>query len=124
MGVGTVDCDNGPEGKRIELFDYTTKNIISIKDTKKLFDSTIAEVKQLPCGHKKWCISNRAEGVYVYYSNDSLTVLNDVSEKKAALLTKAGISSISKLVKLKGGAIEKSSKCLGHQCLWPLRHDR
>ena len=63
--MGTVDCDNGPEGKRIELFDYTTKNIISIKDTKKLFDSTIAEVKQLPCGHKKWCISNRAEGVFI-----------------------------------------------------------
>ena len=45
FGVGIVDRDDGPQGKRIELFDYTTKNIISIADTKKLINSTIAEVK-------------------------------------------------------------------------------
>ena len=64
LGVGIVDRGNGPEGERIELFDYTTKNVISIKDTEKLINSTIAEVKQLPRDHKKWCISNRADGVY------------------------------------------------------------
>ena len=50
----------------------------------------IVEVKQLSRDHNKWCISNRAEGVY--YSNDSLAVIEGVSNKKAALLTKAGIN--------------------------------
>ena len=43
--VDIVDHRNGPEGKRIELFDYTTKNVISIANTKKLINSTITEVK-------------------------------------------------------------------------------
>lgn len=60
------------------------------KDTEKLIDNMIVEVKQLSRDHNKWCISNRAEGVY--YSNDSLAVIEGVSNKKAALLTKAGIN--------------------------------
>ena len=43
FGVGIVDRGDGPAGERIELFDYTTKNIISIADTVKLINSTIAE---------------------------------------------------------------------------------
>ena len=48
----------GPQGKRIELFDYTTKNIILIKDTAKLINNTIARVKQLLRDHNKQSISN------------------------------------------------------------------
>ena len=44
FGVGIVYRGNGPEGERIELFDYTTKNIISIKDTAKLINSMTARV--------------------------------------------------------------------------------
>ena len=87
-------------GERIELFDYTTKNIISIADTAKLINSTIAEVKQLPRDHKKWCVTNRDDGVY--YSNDPLTVVQGVSDTKAALLAGAGIGSISKLASVAG----------------------
>ena len=106
----------------IELFDYTTKNIISIADTEKLINSTIAEVKQLPRDHKKWCVTNRDDGVY--YSNDPLTVVQGVSDTKAALLAGAGIGSISKLAKLSNDAIEKSRKDPGHQRLWSIRHGR
>ena len=108
LGVGIVDRGNGPEGKRIELFDYTSKNIISMKDTEKLIDSTTAKVKHLPRDHKKWCISNRADGVY--YSNDPLTVIEDVSNKKAVLLIEAGIKSISELAKIKGDVIENQQR--------------
>ena len=48
----------------LNLFDYTTNNIISIADTEKLTNSTIAEVKQLPRDHRKWCVTNRDDGVY------------------------------------------------------------
>ena len=57
--MGIVDHGDGPAGERIKLFDCTTKNIISIEDTEKLINSTIAEVKQLPRDHKKWCVTNR-----------------------------------------------------------------
>ena len=57
LDVGIVECGNGPKGKRIKLFDCRTKNIISIKDTKKLTNSTATEVKQLLRDHKR-CISN------------------------------------------------------------------
>ena len=43
---------DSPKGKRIELLDYTTKNIISIKDIEKLINGVIAKVKRLPCDHK------------------------------------------------------------------------
>ena len=122
FGVGIVDRGNGPEGERIELFDYTTKNIISIADTEKLINSTIAEVKQLPRDHKKWCITNRDDRAY--YSNDPLTVVQGVSDAKAALLAGAGIGLISKLAKLTKDVIEKSSKDSGHQRLWSIRHGR
>ena len=52
LGVGIVDRGDGPAGERIELFDYTTKNIISIKDTNELVNRTIRDVKQLPRDHK------------------------------------------------------------------------
>ena len=42
----------------MELFDYTTRNVLSFADTKKLVNSTIAEVKQLPRDHNRWCITN------------------------------------------------------------------
>ena len=113
--VGIVDRGDGLEGEIIELFNCTTKNIIPIASTKKLINSTIAEVKQLPCDHKKWCITNRDDGVY--YSNDPLTVVQGVSDAKAALLAGAGIGSISRLAKLLKDAIEKYSKDSGHQRL-------
>ena len=96
--MGIVDRGNGPEGKRIELFDYTTKNIVSIADTKKMINSTFTEVEQLPRDHKKWCIINRDDGVY--YSNNPLTVVQGVSNAKAAQLAGTGIGLISRLVKL------------------------
>ena len=111
FGVGIVDCGDGPEGKRIELFGYTTKNIIPIADTEKLINSTIAEVKQLPRDHKKWCITNRDDGVY--NSNDPPTVVKGVSDVKAALLAVASIGSISKLVELSKDVIEKTAKVQG-----------
>ena len=122
LGVGIVDRGAGPVGERIELFDYTTKNIISVKDTDELIKRTIAAVKQLPRDHKRWIISNRIEGVF--YSNDPLTVIDGVGEEKAALLAGAGINSISKLVKLKDKTIQKSSKHSRHQRLWSLRYGR
>ena len=116
FGVNIVDRGDGPAGERIELFDYTTKNIISIADTKKLINSTIAEVKQLPRDHRRWCVTNRDDGVY--YSNGLLTVVQGVSDAKAALLAGTGIGSIRKLAKLSTDAIEKNSKDSGHQRLW------
>ena len=44
-----------------------------------------------------------------FYSNHPLTVIDDVSEKNAALFAGTGISSIGKLVKPKGDAIFKKS---------------
>ena len=70
--MGIKDSGNGLKGERIELFDYTTKNIISIADTKKLINSTIAEVKQLPRDHRRWCITKRDDGVY--YSTTTTTL--------------------------------------------------
>ena len=64
FGVGIVDRGDGPQGKRIELFDYTIKNIVSIAATERLTNSTIAEVKQLSRDHRRWCITNRNDGVY------------------------------------------------------------
>ena len=65
LGVGIVDRGAGPVGERIELFDYTTKNIISVKDTEELIERTITGVKQLPRDHKRWTISSRVEGVFI-----------------------------------------------------------
>ena len=96
------------QGKRIELFDYTAINIVSIADTEKLINSTIAEVKQLSRDRRRWCIINRYDRVY--YSNDPLTVVQGVSDAKAALLAGAGIGSISKLAKLSKDAIEKKQQ--------------
>ena len=89
FGVGIIDRGDGPAGERIELFDYTTKNIISIADTEKLINSTTPEVKHLPHDHRKWCVTNRDDRVY--YSNDLLTVVQGVGNAKAALLASAGI---------------------------------
>ena len=47
------------------MFNYITKNIISIKDTEKLINSIITGVKQPPRDHREWCTSNRADGVTV-----------------------------------------------------------
>ena len=38
FGMGIVDRGAGPVGERIELFDYTTKNMISVKDTEELIE--------------------------------------------------------------------------------------
>ena len=103
------------------MFDYTTNNIVSIADTEKLINSTIAEVKQLPRDHRRWCVTNRDDGVY--YSKDPLTVVQGVSDAKAALLAGTGIGSIRKLTKLSKDAIEKSSKDSGHQRLWFIRQN-
>ena len=109
--MGIVDRGNGLGGERIELFDYTTKSAVSIADTEKLINSTITEVKQLPRDHKKWCITNRYDGVY--YFNDPLTLVQGVSDAKAALLAGVGIGSISKLAKLSKNAIEEAVKIQG-----------
>ena len=93
-----------------------------IADTEKMTTSTIAEVKQLPRDHRKWCVTNRDYGVY--YPNDPLTVVQGVSDAKAALLAGAGIDSITKLAKLSNNAIEKRRKDPGHQRLWAIRHGR
>ena len=114
LGIGIVDRGDGPKGERIELFDYTSKNIITIKTKNEMIESSIREVKKLPLDSKDWFSSNREPGAL--YLNDPVTKIDGVSVKKQELLAKAGITSIQDLVGLDDAKIKriaKSTKGLG-----------
>ena len=50
--VGIIDLGKCPKGEKIGLYEYTTKDIISIKNIEKLVNGTVAQVTQLPHDHK------------------------------------------------------------------------
>jgi hypothetical protein len=114
LGIGIVDRGDGPKGERIELFDYTSKNIITIKTKNEMIESSIREVKKLPLDSKDWTSSNHEPGAL--YLNDPVTKIDGVSVKKQELLAKAGITLIQDLVGLDDAEIKriaKSTKGLG-----------
>ena len=114
LGIGIVDRGDGPKGERIELFDYTSKNIITIKTKNEMIESSIRGVKKLPLDSKYWTSSNRKPGAF--YLDDPVTKVDGVSGKKQELLTKAGIMTIQDLVGLDDAEIKriaKSTKGLG-----------
>ena len=94
---------------------------LSIKDTEKLINGTVAEAIQLPCDHK---MVHQQKKSWHFYPNNSLTVIEGVkSERKPVLLAENGINLIHKILKLKGDAITKKAAktpCTSTTSLFPI----
>ena len=61
FGVALVNKEEGEVGVRINPFGYTNKNIITIREFKKLVDAQICRVKDLDRTQKAWVDSKRVE---------------------------------------------------------------
>ena len=81
--VDTNGLDLPCEGRRCELFDYTSKTLISITDYKKMVASEIARVRKCPSTSKKWIEKRREdEKVYACEKVDRLKKCGNVTKKK------------------------------------------
>ena len=84
-------------GVRCNLFDYTSKTLISIDDYDKMVKIEIARVKALQSTKLGfWIESAREEGKF--YLNDKLTVLKQCAQKTAEKLFTVGLQTVGDLM--------------------------
>ena len=101
---------------RLNPFDYTEKNVTTIKKEQEAIDAEIARVKALPRNSKFW--TSRPDGINELFMNDPVTKVKGVSEAKAELLGANGIMTVQDLVDLGEdrdafNAVVKTTKGLG-----------
>jgi len=71
FSVALVNKEKGEVSVRINPFDYTNKNIITILEFKKLVDAEISRGKGLDCDQEAWVASKRLEGA-LYMNSENL----------------------------------------------------
>jgi hypothetical protein len=91
-----VRASNGKERKVcLDLFDYTKKKIISLKDTKKIIDAEITRVKAMTKKTKGWFLASRKNGRI--YADDPVIRVKGVGKKAEGLLQRNGINTVANL---------------------------
>ena len=95
MGVAKVKLDNGTEvGKRLPLFDYSGKVILTIKDYKKKIEEELERIWNLK-GNGGWVESNQIAGQL--WESEALTLVKGIGEKTVEKLSAKGLVSIRDL---------------------------
>jgi len=91
------DNEGEREGVRLNYFDYTGKEVYSIKKFDKKIKEVIKEFKsKLTSGHTTgWIESERIDGTF--YEMDDITILKGVGEKYGKKLSDQGINHIYQL---------------------------
>jgi hypothetical protein len=91
-----VRDSNGEErGVCLNLFDYTKKKIISLKETKKIIDVEITRVRAMPKTTKGWFLDSRANGRI--YADDPVIQVKGVGKKAEGLLQRNDINTVANL---------------------------
>jgi hypothetical protein len=94
LGVACVRDSNVKEsGVHLDLFDYTEKKIIRLKDTKKLIDAEITRVRAMPKKTKGWFLDSRKNGRI--YADDPVIRVKSVGKKAEGWLRRNGINTVA-----------------------------
>jgi hypothetical protein len=101
-------------------FDYTEKNVITIKNESEIIRKEIARVKNLPLTSKGWT-SNPNTDEELYFC-DSIDQVKGISSAKSVLLEAQGIKTVNDLLELQSDAtkfndIIKRTKGIGRKGL-------
>ena len=83
------------EGRRCNLFNYTSKVLISVSDFNKLVKTEIARVRKCSPNSSVWVENRRERGVI--YSNECVKVLKQCGDKTRDKLHQVGIDNVGKL---------------------------
>jgi hypothetical protein len=96
LGVACVKNSNGKEhGVCLDLFDYTEKKIISVKDTKKIIDTEITRVRAMQKKTKGRFLDSHENGRID--ADDSVIRVKGVGKKDEGLLQRNGINTVANL---------------------------
>jgi hypothetical protein len=79
----------------MDLFNYTEKKIISLKDTKKIIDAEITRVRTMPKRTKGWFLDSHKDGRI--YADDPVIRFKGVGKKAEGLLRRNGINTVANL---------------------------
>jgi hypothetical protein len=85
----------GEGGVRLEPLDYMEKVVITLKESKKIIDNKILQVKILPCTTKGWFQNQCEDGVL--YVNDPMSNIKGVGKGIQKLLMENDINTIADL---------------------------
>jgi hypothetical protein len=96
LGVVKVKLDDGTEeGKRLPVFDYSGKVILTIKDYERKVAEEIQRVSNLQGNGGGWIECNREKGKF--WESENLTAVKGIGKKTADNLARKGILSIGAL---------------------------
>jgi hypothetical protein len=121
LGVAVREADGGEEeGVRLTPFDYTEKNIITMKNESEIMQKEIARVKNLPRTTKSWTSHPDADDFL--FTSDPISKVKGISTAKSVLLEARGIKTVNDLLNLNSDAIAfkrivQSSKGIGRKGL-------
>ena len=96
------DSVGNEEDVRLEPFDYTNKNVITIKKENAAIATKIQRVKALNCNSKMWIFNPDAADKL--YMNEPVTNVKGVSATKVVLLEQNGLHTVNDLVNLGSNA--------------------
>lgn len=113
LGFAVVEDENGEKrGVRLDIFDYSGKNIIGFKKERELINNEINRAKHSDPKCKRWWYDPR-DGDDRVWEEDPVTMLKSVGPKTADKLKKANITVIKHLSQLTTQTIQTVSSTTG-----------
>jgi hypothetical protein len=92
LGVAKIKLDNGTEeGKRLPLFDYSGKVILTIKDYEKKITEELHRVRNLQGNGGGWIDCHREKGLF--WESEVLSTVKGIGIRTSENLAKKGILS-------------------------------
>ena len=88
------------EGVRLPFFDYSKKEVVSIKKWNKVVQDKISRVKKLTNGRKGGWITGHRTNKNLLYKFDHVSCLKNCGKEKTKMLVNAGITQVCELASL------------------------